>query len=44
MWEDIKIDFKERGYDDMDWIKVAKNYDQWHAIVKAKNEISGLKR
>jgi hypothetical protein len=33
-WEnDIKMDLKEIGCDDMDWINLAQNRDQWRALV-----------
>ncbi|KAJ4439876.1 hypothetical protein ANN_08005 [Periplaneta americana] len=35
-WEDnIKMDLKEVGYDDRDWINLAQNRDQWRAYVRA---------
>ncbi|KAJ4439479.1 hypothetical protein ANN_07603 [Periplaneta americana] len=35
-WEDnIKMDLKEVGYDDRDWINLAQDRDQWRAYVKA---------
>jgi hypothetical protein len=35
MWEDdIKIDLKEIGYDDMDWSQLAQDRVQWQALVK----------
>jgi hypothetical protein len=33
-WVDnIKIDLREMGWDDMDWIARAQNRDQWRALV-----------
>jgi hypothetical protein len=33
-WVDnIKIDLKEIGWDDMDWIDLAQDMDQWRALV-----------
>jgi hypothetical protein len=33
-WVDsIKIDLREIGWDDMDWIGLAQNRDQWRALV-----------
>jgi hypothetical protein len=33
-WENnIKIDFREMGWGDMDWIHMAQNRDQWRAVV-----------
>jgi hypothetical protein len=29
----IKMDLKEIGWDDMDWIKLAQDRDQWRALV-----------
>ncbi|KAJ4445480.1 hypothetical protein ANN_07288 [Periplaneta americana] len=35
-WEDnIKMDLKEVGYDDRDWINLAQDRDQWRAYVRA---------
>jgi hypothetical protein len=35
-WEDnIKMDLKEMGWWDMDWIDVAQDRDRWLAFVKA---------
>ncbi|KAJ4449040.1 hypothetical protein ANN_00434 [Periplaneta americana] len=35
-WEDnIKMDFREVGYDDRDWINVAQDRDRWRAYVRA---------
>ncbi|KAJ4450962.1 hypothetical protein ANN_02397 [Periplaneta americana] len=35
-WEDnIKMDLREVGYDDRDWINVAQDRDQWRAYVRA---------
>jgi hypothetical protein len=33
-WEDnIKVDLGEIGWDDMDWIRLARDRDQWWALV-----------
>jgi hypothetical protein len=33
-WEDsIKIDFREIGWDGMDWIDLAQGRDKWRALV-----------
>jgi hypothetical protein len=33
-WADnIKIDFREIGWDGMDWIDLVQNMDQWRAFV-----------
>ncbi|KAJ4428156.1 hypothetical protein ANN_24171 [Periplaneta americana] len=35
-WEDnIKVDLREVGYDDRDWINLAQDRDQWWAYVRA---------
>ncbi|KAJ4429604.1 hypothetical protein ANN_21790 [Periplaneta americana] len=35
-WEDnIKMDLREVGYDDRDWINLAQDRDQWRAYVRA---------
>ncbi|KAJ4447311.1 hypothetical protein ANN_09315 [Periplaneta americana] len=35
-WEDnIKMDLRELGYDDRDWINLAQDRDQWRAYVRA---------
>ncbi|KAJ4441770.1 hypothetical protein ANN_11628 [Periplaneta americana] len=35
-WEDnIKLDLKEMGYDDGDWINLAQDRDRWRAYVRA---------
>ncbi|KAJ4425795.1 hypothetical protein ANN_27420 [Periplaneta americana] len=35
-WEDnIKMDWREVGYDDRDWIDLAQDRDQWRAYVRA---------
>jgi hypothetical protein len=31
--DNIKMDLKERGWDDMDWIDLALDRDQWRALV-----------
>jgi hypothetical protein len=33
--DNIKIDLRERGWDDMDWIDLAQDRDQWRALVNA---------
>ncbi|KAJ4445846.1 hypothetical protein ANN_12531 [Periplaneta americana] len=36
IWEDnIKMDLREVGYDDRDWINLAQDRDQWRAYVRA---------
>ena len=35
-WEDnIKMDLREVGYDDRDWINLAQDRDHWRAYVRA---------
>ena len=34
-WEDIKIDLREVGCGDMDWIKLVQDRDRWPAVVNA---------
>ncbi|KAJ4444123.1 hypothetical protein ANN_05912 [Periplaneta americana] len=34
-WEDIKMDLREVGYDDRDWINLAQDRDQWRAYMRA---------
>jgi hypothetical protein len=31
--DNIKIDLREVGWDDMDWIDLAQDKDQWRAVV-----------
>jgi hypothetical protein len=31
--DNIKIDFRETGWDVMDWIDLAEDRDQWRALV-----------
>jgi hypothetical protein len=31
--DNIKIDLREIGWDDMDWIDMAQDKDQWRALV-----------
>jgi hypothetical protein len=32
-WEDIKMDLREIGFGDVDWIHLAQDRDRWHALV-----------
>jgi hypothetical protein len=33
-WEDnIRMDFREIGWEGVDWIRLARNRDQWWAVV-----------
>jgi hypothetical protein len=35
-WEDnIRLDFQEVGYGDMDWIGLERDRDRWRALVNA---------
>jgi hypothetical protein len=31
--DNIKMDLRERGWDDMDWIDLAQDRDQWKSLV-----------
>jgi hypothetical protein len=36
-WEDnITMDFRETGWDGMDWIDLAQDRDQWRALVNTE--------
>jgi hypothetical protein len=37
----IKMDLREIGWGDMDWIDLARDRDQWRALVQHGNEPSG---
>ncbi|KAJ4450389.1 hypothetical protein ANN_01813 [Periplaneta americana] len=42
-WEDnIKMDLREMGYDDRDWINLAQDRDQWRASVRAAVNLRAL--
>ncbi|KAJ4434083.1 hypothetical protein ANN_16403 [Periplaneta americana] len=42
-WEDnIKMDLREVGYDDRDWINLAQDRDQWRAYVRAAMNLRSL--
>jgi hypothetical protein len=30
--ENIKVDFREKGWDGMDWIELAQDRDQWRLL------------
>jgi hypothetical protein len=32
-WEDIKMDLRETGFGDVDWINLAQDRDRWRALV-----------
>jgi hypothetical protein len=41
-WEDnIKMDIREIGFGDVDWIHWAQDKDRWRALVNTVNEPSG---
>ncbi|KAJ4451368.1 hypothetical protein ANN_02830 [Periplaneta americana] len=41
-WEDnIKMDLREVGYDDRDWINLAQDRDRWRGLCEDGNELSG---
>ncbi|KAJ4447245.1 hypothetical protein ANN_09249 [Periplaneta americana] len=41
-WDDnIKMDLREVGYDDRDWIDLAQDRDQWRAYVRAAMNLRG---
>jgi hypothetical protein len=43
-WVDnIKMDLREIGWDDMDWIDLAQNMDQWSALVDTVMNLRVLK-
>ncbi|KAJ4445711.1 hypothetical protein ANN_12396 [Periplaneta americana] len=43
-WEDnIKMDLREVGYDDRDWINLAQDRDRWRAYVRAAMNLRFLK-
>ncbi|KAJ4447739.1 hypothetical protein ANN_09747 [Periplaneta americana] len=42
-WEDnIKMDLREMGYDDRDWINLAQDRDRWRAYVRAAMNLRKL--
>jgi hypothetical protein len=34
--DNIKIDFREMGWGDMDWINLAQDRDQWRVLMNAE--------
>ncbi|KAJ4449257.1 hypothetical protein ANN_00654 [Periplaneta americana] len=43
-WEDnIKMDLREVGYDDRDWINLAQDRDRWRAYVRAAMNLRNVK-
>ncbi|KAJ4439947.1 hypothetical protein ANN_08078 [Periplaneta americana] len=44
-WEDnIKMDLREVGYDDRDWINLAQDRDRWRAYVRAAMNLQRMKK
>ncbi|KAJ4445879.1 hypothetical protein ANN_12564 [Periplaneta americana] len=44
-WEDnIKMDLREVGYDDREWINLAQDRDQWRAYVRAVMNLRKIKK
>ncbi|KAJ4434012.1 hypothetical protein ANN_16331 [Periplaneta americana] len=44
-WEDnIKMDLREVGYDDRDWINLAQDRDRWRAYVRAAMNLRGIEK
>jgi hypothetical protein len=41
MVENIKMDPGEIGWDDMDWIELAQDRDQWRALVNTVKNLRG---
>ncbi|KAJ4451930.1 hypothetical protein ANN_03411 [Periplaneta americana] len=42
-WEDnIKMDLREVGYDDRDWINLAQDRDRWRAYVRAAGSLKAI--
>jgi hypothetical protein len=39
--DNIKMDIGEMGWDDMDWIELAQDREQWRALVNTVMEPSG---
>ena len=40
MWGNIKMDFKEMRWEDVDWIQKSQDRDQWRALM---NELMNLR-
>jgi hypothetical protein len=36
--DNVKMDLKETGWEDFDWIYLAQDWDQWRASVKVKKK------
>jgi hypothetical protein len=42
-WEDeVRMDLREIGLGDVDWIQLAQDRDQWQAVVSAVMNLRGL--
>jgi hypothetical protein len=39
-WEDIKMDLREIGWEDVDWIHLDQDIDQWWALVNMVMNLS----
>jgi hypothetical protein len=40
-WEDdIRMDLKELGWEDADWMHLAQDYDQWRALINTVMHLS----
>jgi hypothetical protein len=37
--DNIKVDFREIGWDDMDWIDLVQDRDQWRALVNTVRDL-----
>ncbi|KAJ4444710.1 hypothetical protein ANN_06507 [Periplaneta americana] len=42
MGDNIKMDLREMGYDDRDWINLAQDRDRWQAYVRAAMNLRSL--
>jgi hypothetical protein len=39
--DNMKIDLKETGWQDMDWIDLSEDRDEWWAVIKAVMNLMG---
>jgi hypothetical protein len=39
--DNIKMDLRQIGWDDMEWIAVAQDRDQWRALVNTRINLGG---